>query len=57
MEQKINTAKIIMITSRIFNEVLNTASDGKITVREFLNIAESVLNEFGYDLDKIAIKL
>jgi len=57
MEQKINTAKIIMITSRIFNEVLNAASDGKITVREFLNIAESVLNEFGYDLDKIAIKL
>ena len=57
MEQKINTAKIMMIASRVFNEVLTAASDGKITVKEMLNIAERVINEFGYDLDKIAINL
>jgi len=57
MEQKINTAKIMMIASRVFNEVLAAASDGKITVKEILNIIENILNEFGYDLDKIAINL
>ncbi len=56
-KKKINTAKIMMIASRVFNEVLNAASDGKITVKEMLNIAERVINEFGYDLDKIAINL
>ncbi|MCD6320375.1 MAG: hypothetical protein J7M03_06810 [Candidatus Desulfofervidaceae bacterium] len=57
MEQKINTAKIMMVTSRVFNEILNAASDGKITVKEILNIIEDVMDEFGYDLNKIAINL
>jgi len=56
-KKRINNAKIMMVASRIFNEVLNAASDGEITVKEILNIIEDVMNEFGYDLDKIAIKL
>ncbi len=56
-KKRINTAKIMMVTSRIFTEILNAASDGKITVKEILNIIEDVMDEFGYDLDKIAINL
>ena len=56
-KRKINTAKIMMVAGRVINEVLNAAEDGKITVREILDIVINVLNEFGYDIDKIAISL
>lgn len=56
-KKKINTAKIMMIAGRVINEALNATEDGKITVREILDIVINVLDEFGYDIDKIAIKL
>ena len=55
--KKINFFKIFMVIGQINEWLMKASMDGKITVKEGLDLVEALCDSMGWEFDKTGIKV